>query len=69
MPRLKEVANTRIRHILETSWSPDVFPGVVEAVYNSTTDKELRRIVCKTAAEHIEDLLDNEAFAGAGVRP
>jgi hypothetical protein len=63
IPQLKELANTKIRHIIETNWSPHGFSEVIKEVFNSTTDRELREIVSLTVAAHIEELLEFEDFA------
>jgi hypothetical protein len=63
IPQLKELTNTKIRHIIETNWSPYGFSEVVKEVFNSTTDMELREIMSLTAAAHIEELLEFEDFA------
>jgi hypothetical protein len=62
IPQLKELANTKIQHIIETNWSPHGFLEVVKEVFNSTTDRELREIISLTAAAHIEELLEFEDF-------
>ena len=63
IPQLKELANTKIQHIIETNWSPHGFSEVVKEVFNSTTDRELREIMSLTATAHIEELLEFEDFA------
>ena len=63
IPQLKELANTKIQHIIETNWSPHGFSEVVKEVFNSITDRELREIVSLAATAHIEELLEFEDFA------
>jgi hypothetical protein len=63
IPQLKELANTKIQHIIETNWSPHGFSEVVKEVFNSTTDRELREIMSLAATAHIEELLQSEDFA------
>jgi len=67
IPQLKELANTKIRHIIQTNWSPYGFSEVIKEVFNSTTDKELREIMSLTVAAHIEELLEFEDFTELGV--
>src|SRR2546423_15473800 len=66
IPQLKELANTKIQHIIETNWSPHGFSEVVKEVFNSTTDRALREIMSLTAVAHIEELLEFEDFAELG---
>src|SRR5947207_4863159 len=61
--QLKELANTEIKHIIETNWSPHGFSEVVKEVFNSTTDRELREIMSLATTAHIEELLQFEDFA------
>jgi len=62
IPQLKELANTKIQHILGTSWSADGFPNVVKDVFSLTGDLALHNIITLTAAEHIEELVKLEDF-------
>lgn len=63
IPQLKELANTKIQHILGTSWSADGFPDVIKDVFSLTGDLALHNIITLTAAEHIEELVKLEDFA------
>lgn len=62
IPQLKELANTKIQHILGTSWSADGFPDVVKDVFSLTGDLALHNIITFTAAKHIEELIKLEDF-------
>jgi hypothetical protein len=57
IPQLKQLANTKIQHVLETSWSADGFSDIVK----------LHNIMTLTAATHIEELLEFEDFAALEV--
>jgi hypothetical protein len=63
IPQLKQLANTKIQHVLETSWSADGFSNIVKEVFNSTSVMALHNIMTLTAATHIEELLKLEDFA------
>jgi hypothetical protein len=67
MPHLKQLANTKIQHILETSWSTNGFSNIVKEAFNSTSDMALHNIMALTAATHIEELLELEDFASLEV--
>lgn len=53
IPQLKELANTKIQHILGTNWSADGSPNVIKEVLSLTGDLALHDIITLTAAEHI----------------
>jgi hypothetical protein len=67
IPQLRELANSKIRDILKTNWSADSFSSVVKAVFNSTSDVELRDIMALTATSHMETLIELEDFAALEV--
>ena len=67
LPQLKELANIKIQNVIETAWSPDGFLDGVEEVYNSTNDKDLRKLVGKAAADHIAELICLERFVALEV--
>jgi hypothetical protein len=67
IPQLKQPANTKIQHVLETSWSADGFSGIIKEASNSTSDIALHNIMTLTAATHIEELLMLEDFAALEV--
>ena len=63
IPQLKQLANTKIHHILQTFWSASSFSDIVKEAFNSTSDMALHNIMTLTAAMHIEELLELEDFA------
>jgi len=63
IPQLKQLADTKIQNILETNWSANNFPDVVEEAFRSTSDTALHKIITSTAAAHIEELVEHEDFA------
>jgi hypothetical protein len=67
IPPLKELANTKIKHLLETSWSADGFSHVVKEVFNATRDTALHNMVTSAAAAHIEELLELDDFTALEV--
>ncbi|KAH7317410.1 hypothetical protein BKA65DRAFT_466379 [Rhexocercosporidium sp. MPI-PUGE-AT-0058] len=67
IPLLKQLANTKIQRLLETTRSADGFSDVVREVFNSTSDKALREIMASTAATHIEELIGLEDFTALDV--
>jgi hypothetical protein len=67
IPPLKELANTEIKHLLETSWSADGFSHVVKEVFDSTRDTALHNMVTSASAAHIEELLELDDFTALEV--
>ena len=63
IPLLKQLANTKIQHVLETAWSVDGFSDVVREAFSTTSDTALHKIMASTAATHIEELVELEDFA------
>jgi hypothetical protein len=61
--QLRTLANPKIQHILNNTWTAKGFPSVVKEVFSSNADSELKEIMTLTAAEHIEELLKMEDFA------
>jgi hypothetical protein len=62
IPQLKELANTKIQHILGTSWSADGFPDVIRDVFSLTGDLALHNIITLIAAERIKELIKLKDF-------
>lgn len=62
LPQLQKLANANIRRLFETMWCSDSFLNAIDDAYKFTDDEELRRLVSTTAADHLEELLDLEAF-------
>ena len=54
---LRSCSRTKIKNILNTSWSPHDFPIVIREVLNSTGDKELHDILSEVMAAHINELM------------
>jgi hypothetical protein len=67
IPQLKQLANTKIQHLLKTSWSADGFSDILKEAFNSTSDMALHSIMTLTAATHIEELHELEDFAALEV--
>jgi len=67
IPQLRQLANTKIQSLLETSWAADGFCSIVDEVFNSTRDTALHDVVTSTAASHIEELIDREDFGALEV--
>jgi hypothetical protein len=63
IPQLKQLANTKIQHVLDTSWSANGFSDIVKEAFNSTSDMALHNILTLTAATLVEELLELEDFA------
>jgi len=63
IPQLKELANIKIQHILETSWSVDRFPNVIKDVFSLIGDLALHNIITLIAAKHIKELVKLKDFA------
>jgi len=61
--RLKQLVNTKIQHVLKTSWSAFGFSNIVKEAFNSTSDMALYNIMTLTATTHIEELLELKDFA------
>ena len=61
--QLKQLANTKIQHVLETSWPANGFSNIVKEAFNSTSDTALHNIITLTAAARVEELLELEDFA------
>ena len=54
---MRSCARTKVKNILNTSWSPYYFPIVIREVVNSTKDKELHDILSDVMAAHINELI------------
>jgi hypothetical protein len=67
VPPLKELANMKIQHILETTWSAHGFSDVIKEVFSATGDMRLREMITLTAATHIEELVELDDFAALEV--
>jgi len=59
---VKDTALEKFREAVESQWNETVFPDVVMLVYESTpeTDRGLRDLVTKRAADHAKELLKSE---------
>jgi hypothetical protein len=70
IPELRHEANTRVKNLLNTSWSPRDFPVIIQEVVNSTSDKGLHDIISDVMAAHIDELIglsQGEYIAPRGV--
>lgn len=67
IPQLKELANTKIQHLLESTWHASGFSAVVREAFKSTSDAALHEIMALTAAAHIEDIVELEEFVNLEV--
>lgn len=56
IPELRHESSTRVKEILNTSWSPRDFPIIIQEVVNSTSDKELHDIISDVMAAHIDEI-------------
>jgi hypothetical protein len=65
IPELRQCASTEAQNILNTSWSPCNFPIVIQEVFKSTGDKELRDILSDATAAHMDELVE----LGGGIAP
>jgi hypothetical protein len=63
IPALKELANSKIKHVIDTTWTVEGFPDVVREVFRFSADVELREITTSTIVAHIEDLAELHGFA------
>ncbi|KAJ3454150.1 hypothetical protein MRS44_018044 [Fusarium solani] len=63
IPKLAQLANSKIQSILRDCWSAESFSHVVKEVSASTGDVALHDIITSTAAYHIEELVESQSFA------
>ena len=59
---LRRVANEKIKEVLQQGWHAKGFPLVIAAALKTTDDGSLREILSTAAAQHIEDLVQQETF-------
>jgi hypothetical protein len=67
IPQLRQLANTKIQHVLDTAWSADGFSGIIREVFQCNGDMELRKIMASTVAAHIEELIELDDFVGLDI--
>ncbi|EWZ28852.1 uncharacterized protein FOBCDRAFT_204642 [Fusarium oxysporum Fo47] len=63
VPKLTQLANSKIQTILRDSWLAESFSHVVKEASVSTGDVALHDIITSTAAYHIEELVEFQSFA------
>ncbi|KAF9777001.1 hypothetical protein IL306_004736, partial [Fusarium sp. DS 682] len=63
VPKLAQLANSKIQSILRDSWLAESFSHVVKEASVSTGDVALHDIITSTAAYHIEELVEFQSFA------
>ncbi|KAJ4195507.1 hypothetical protein NW759_016441 [Fusarium solani] len=63
IPKLTQLANSKIRCLLGDSWQAESFSHVVEEVLDSTGNVALQEILSSTAADHIGELVESQSFA------
>jgi hypothetical protein len=59
---LRQHANAKISHILETRWSPDGFMNIVQSALDSTSDTALHEIMVTAVLDHYEELIVRDDF-------
>jgi hypothetical protein len=57
IPELRSCSRTKVKNILNTSWSPHDFPIVIREVFNPTGDEELHDIFSEAMIAHIDELM------------
>ena len=62
IPRLKHLANTKIRSTLEAAWSAEGFSEVVKEVFDWTSDIKLQSIMAEATVKHIGELIGLDDF-------
>ncbi|KAJ9133171.1 hypothetical protein NKR23_g10918 [Pleurostoma richardsiae] len=64
--QLVALANSRIDHAFREDWSAEAFFSLVRELSHSTGDTALHKLVASAAADHIEELVEMDAFADLG---
>jgi hypothetical protein len=64
IPALKDLANEKIRLVLDTSCTANGFSRVLKKVFECTSDEMLQKMMVLFAALNIEQLIELEDFTG-----
>ncbi|OAA64237.1 BTB/POZ fold protein [Niveomyces insectorum RCEF 264] len=63
LPKLGKLANEKIKHLLQTTWSAQGFLDAAKEAFSLTGDTALFKLLASTAAIHLEEIIDMESFA------
>lgn len=60
---LAEISTTRIRTLLETSWSADAFCDLIRETGSSVGDRDLLKVLAQCASSNIVELMKKDSFS------
>ncbi|KAM5354579.1 hypothetical protein ACJ41O_001226 [Fusarium nematophilum] len=67
VPKLTQLANSKIQCTLRDSWKAESFSHAVKEVLSSNGDAVLQEVMASTAVYHIGELVESQSFAGLEV--
>jgi hypothetical protein len=63
VPNLKEMANERIKRLLDHQWIADGFCNVLNQAMSTSTDENLHTILAAVTSAHVEDVIGQDSFS------